>query len=109
MIINFFFIFVENLVLELFSNVPNNGLARESFGHLLGPFDNPKYHKLYKIAPMQNVYQLDLFWSLPPLLDKYRAKPLSYLSWIIGHEGHGSLIQYLRKNVWALSLYAGEV
>ena len=40
-------------------------------------------------------------------MDKYKFKPLEYLSWIIGHEGKGSLILFLRKNVWALSLVAG--
>ena len=98
---------LEKMVIDCFSNVPNNGLKRESFSNMLKPFDNSKYHKLYKMAPLRNIHQLDLFWSLPPLLEKYRAKPLNYLSWIIGHEGHGSLIQYIRKKVWALSLSAG--
>ena len=41
------------------------------------------------------------------MVDKYKFKPLEYLSWIIGHEGKGSLILFLRKNVWALTLIAG--
>ena len=56
---------------------------------------------------MENTFSLELIWSLPPMLDKFKAKPLEYLSWIIGHEGKGSLILYLRKKVWALSLVAG--
>ncbi len=47
-------------------------------------------------------------WAMPPMQGKYRNKPLHYLSWIIGHEGKGSLIAYLRKKVWALSLTAGN-
>jgi nardilysin len=46
--------------------------------------------------------QVDLAWALPPLTGKYRAKPLHYLAWIIGHEGRGSLLSFLRKKVWAL-------
>ena len=65
------------------------------------------FHRLIKVAPMKNIYQLNLVWSLPPLMDKYKTKPLEYLSWIIGHEGEGSLILYLREKVWALTLYAG--
>ena len=98
---------LENLVTQSFTKVPNNGLPCETFTHLKEPFDTPEYHKIYKVSPMQNTYQVELMWSLPPLLDKYRSKPLEYLSWIIGHEGQGSLILYLRQKVWALSLYAG--
>jgi secreted Zn-dependent insulinase-like peptidase len=43
--------------------------------------------------------QIDLGWALPPLTKEYRKKPLHYLSWVIGHEGKGSLISYLRKKV----------
>ena len=40
-------------------------------------------------------------------MNQFKAKPLDYLSHIIGHEGKGSLILFLRKKVWALSLMAG--
>ena len=30
------------------------------------------------------------------------------MSWIIGHEGKGSLISHLRKKVWALNLNCGN-
>merc|ERR1712106_866827 len=30
------------------------------------------------------------------------------MAWILGHEGKGSLISFLRKKVWALSLTAGN-
>ena len=98
---------LEKLVIECFSDVPNNGLPIESFSHLAEPFNTPDFHKVYKVAPMKNIFHVDLIWSLPPLMDKYRSKPLEYMSWIIGHEGKGSLISYLRKKVWALTLVAG--
>ena len=99
---------LQDLVVKSFENVPNNGQDKETFANLVKPFDTPDFHKIYKVAPVKNVYQLDINWSLPPLLDKFREKPLHYLSWIIGHEGNGSLIAFLRKKVWALSLMAGN-
>ena len=72
---------------ESFSAVPNSNQPRENFGHLKEPFVTPEFHKIYKVCPVHNVYQLDMNWALPTLMDKYRAKPLNYLSWIIGHEG----------------------
>ena len=45
---------------------------------------------------------------MPSLLHKYKSKPHQYVSWIIGHEGKGSLISYLRKKMWCLDLSSGN-
>lgn len=63
---------IENLVVDIFSKVPNNGLSKETFGHMEKPFETPGFHKLYKVAPLQNVYQLELIWSLPPMVGIFR-------------------------------------
>ena len=72
---------------------------------LAGPGSN--FHRLYRIVPVRDMYHLDLHWSLPSLLKKYRTDPLGYISHIVGYEGKGSLTSYLRNKVWALSLAAG--
>jgi len=101
---------LEEMVVGHFANIPNNQQKRETFDHLNDPFKtNPsKFCRLYKMTPIQNIFQVDINWALPPLLDKYKTKPLHYLSTIIGHEGKGSLISFLRKKVWALQLSAGN-
>ena len=99
---------IQEWVLHCFADVPNNGLEREEFSSLARPFTSPDFTALYRVHPVQNVYKLDLTWALPPLMDKYRTKPLHYLGWIIGHEGRGSLMSFLRRRVWALSLIAGN-
>eukprot|EP00095_Tigriopus_kingsejongensis_P008652 maker-scaffold537_size144400-snap-gene-0.25 protein:Tk08652 transcript:maker-scaffold537_size144400-snap-gene-0.25-mRNA-1 annotation:"PREDICTED: nardilysin-like" len=99
---------LQDWVIQSFASVPNNQKAREEFGHMTKPFDTPHFHRLYKVAPIKDVYRVDLNWALPSLLKDYRVKPLHYLSWVIGHEGRGSLISYLRKKVWALSLMSGN-
>jgi len=98
---------MQGWIENIFSLVPNNGLPLETWSHLNKPFDNPRHHKLYRIKPVKNVKEVILTWALPSLLHKYESKPLHYLAWIIGHEGKGSLLSYLRKKVWALELYAG--
>ena len=45
---------------------------------------------------------------MPSLLHQYKCKPLNYLSSIIGHEGKGSLVSYLRKKRWCLDLISGN-
>lgn len=101
---------LQSLVEEHFMNVPNNGQKIETFDEFQSnPFDGPKFAgKLYKLLPVKNTYRVDLYWSLPSLLHMWKEKPLHYLSWIIGHEGSGSIISYLRKRVWALELFAGN-
>ncbi|PWA19139.1 hypothetical protein CCH79_00020776, partial [Gambusia affinis] len=37
-----------------------------------------------------------------------RVKPLHYISWMMGHEGTGSILSLLRKRCWALALYGGN-
>ena len=45
--------------------------------------------------------QLVITWVIPPLLHLYKSKPHKYIFQIIQHEGQGSLISYLRKNMWS--------
>lgn len=45
---------------------------------------------------------------MPSLLDLYKSKPHQYISWIIGHEGKGSLISYLRKKMWGIDMVSGN-
>ncbi|KAM7387815.1 hypothetical protein PAMP_024028 [Pampus punctatissimus] len=37
-----------------------------------------------------------------------KVKPLHYISWLIGHEGTGSILSLLRKRCWALALFGGN-
>lgn len=45
---------------------------------------------------------------MPPLHEFYKSKPHHYVAWIIGHEGKGSLISYLRKKMWCLDIVSGN-
>jgi len=101
---------MQALVEETFTEVQNNGLEREHFDSMSGPFQTKNFSKIYRMIPVQNVYQVDLNWAFPALLTKYREKPLHYLSWIIGHEGRGSLLSYFKRQspLWALALGAGN-
>lgn len=99
---------LQDWVVASYSAVPNNGQEREQFADMLEPFNNPGWHRLYRIVPVKSEYKVDLSWALPPVLRHYRSKPLSYLSHLLGHEGRGSLMAFLRRKVWALDLTAGN-
>ncbi|XP_053103631.1 nardilysin-like isoform X2 [Hemicordylus capensis] len=99
---------LEKWVNEIFSEIPNNGLPRPTFENFMMPFDTPEFHRLYKVIPVKEIHSLSISWALPPQDNHYRVKPLQYISWLIGHEGRGSVLSLLRKQFWALALYGGN-
>ncbi|KJE92712.1 nardilysin [Capsaspora owczarzaki ATCC 30864] len=58
--------------------------------------------------PIKQLHELNLTWLLPPLSHAYRAKPLYYISELVGHEGPGSIYSQLTQLGWASALYAGN-
>ncbi|XP_004869312.1 nardilysin isoform X2 [Heterocephalus glaber] len=99
---------LEKWVTEIFSQIPNNGFPKPNFGHLTDPFDTPAFNKLYRVVPIRKIHALTITWALPPQQQHYRVKPLHYISWLVGHEGKGSILSYLRKKCWALALFGGN-
>lgn len=101
---------LEDYVTQCFANVPNNGLPADDFTLFKGSnsFDTPSFRKIYKIKPIKDICQVELTWSMPPLHDLYKSKPHQYISWIIGYEGKGSLISYLRRKMWCLGIFSGN-
>ncbi|XP_056151210.1 nardilysin [Lampris incognitus] len=99
---------LEEWVREVFSKVPNNGEPKPDFSDMPDPFDTPAFNKLYRVVPVRKVHALTITWALPPQEKHYRVKPLHYISWLIGHEGAGSILSVLRKKCWALALFGGN-
>uniref|UniRef100_A0A8C5CJF5 Nardilysin n=1 Tax=Gadus morhua TaxID=8049 RepID=A0A8C5CJF5_GADMO len=99
---------LEEWVREIFDKVPNNGKPKPDFSHLQEPFETPAFNKMYRVVPVRKVHGLTLSWAVPPQARHYRVKPLHYISWLIGHEGKGSILSVLRKKCWALALFGGN-
>ncbi|XP_061680733.1 LOW QUALITY PROTEIN: nardilysin-like [Syngnathoides biaculeatus] len=99
---------LERWVREIFVHIPNNAEPPVDFSHLPRPFDTPAFNKLYRVVPVRKVHALSVSWALPPQGKHYRVKPLHYISWLIGHEGSGSILSALRRKCWALALFGGN-
>ncbi|XP_054271707.1 nardilysin [Macrosteles quadrilineatus] len=95
---------LESWVLKCFKDVPNNELPPDRFNLNVSPFRKDDFRKMYIVNPVKNVNNVDLTWVLPSTLKMYRTKPLNYLSWVIGHEGKGSLISFLREKMWGFDI-----
>ncbi|KAB5559148.1 hypothetical protein PHYPO_G00025620 [Pangasianodon hypophthalmus] len=99
---------LEEWVREIFIKVPNNGQTHPDFSNLQDPFATPDFNKLYRVVPVRKIHALTISWALPPQGIHYRVKPLHYISWLVGHEGAGSILSVLRKKCWALALFGGN-
>ncbi|XP_015122355.1 nardilysin-like [Diachasma alloeum] len=101
---------LENYVKQCFAKVPCNNLPPDDFTRFNGAksFDTDHFRRIYKIKPIKDICQIELTWAMPSLHHLYRAKPHQYVSWVIGHEGKGSLISYLRKKMWCLDVFSGN-
>ncbi|KAL9320134.1 hypothetical protein ACSQ67_011973 [Phaseolus vulgaris] len=66
-----------------------------------------KSGKVYRLEAVKDVHILDLSWTLPCLHQQYLKKPEDYLAHLLGHEGRGSLLSFLKTRGLATSLSAG--
>jgi insulysin len=60
------------------------------------------------IVPQREYRVVGLTFPIPSLLKHYRAKPITYIAHMLGHEGEGSLLSALRRRGLANSLSAGS-
>ncbi|TDF39884.1 peptidase M16 [Alteromonadaceae bacterium M269] len=59
------------------------------------------------IKPIKHAKRLIITFVYPGVHKHYRSKPLDFISSLIGDEGPGSLLYYLKKQGWATNLSAG--
>ncbi|XP_031561140.1 nardilysin-like [Actinia tenebrosa] len=99
---------LEEWVKEFFAEIPNNLLPKPTFQEFPPPFEDSFFTKLYKVLPVKDINQLEITWVLPCQQEHYRIKPMHYVSWLLGHEGPGSVLSFLIKRSWAVSLMCGN-
>lgn len=111
----------KNMCLCIASPMPFEqlrALAAQCFGSLHeGELADDNWPPLYtqeqlqiqiNINPLQSAKRMIVTFSLPALQNNYKTKPLNYISHLIGDEGEGSLLAYLKQQDWALNLIAGS-
>ncbi|QIZ77220.1 insulinase family protein [Ferrimonas lipolytica] len=96
---------LEQLVHEQFSQI-NNHNGDKQLPDLPLYSDNELGIEI-SIMPIKKARQLTITFPLGSLDDWYRHKPLTYLSYLLGHEGEGSLMSVLRQDGYIVQLSAG--
>jgi insulysin len=101
-----------------FSKIPNRnvGPPEDSWKRVVTPFNNgnsliPSFGYITRVVPVQDLRQATITWPVLYKDDQDRenallTKQAQYVSHIIGHEGPGSLLTYLKRKGWANSLEA---
>ena len=83
-------------MVDIFSSVPGSCEPRPSFALHGQPWEPVRFHRLYRLLPVKDRHQLTVTWQLPSMVRHYRTRPLNYISWLMGHEGRGSILSYLK-------------
>ena len=60
------------------------------------------------VVPHRALRRLNLSFPVPDTHLEYTSKPFSYIGEVLGHEGKGSLLSYLKQQGWVDALSAGQ-
>lgn len=93
-------------VSELFGNVPN--LDKEVPQYVAPLYTDRELTKIVHCRPVKDLKRIEFTFNVPDMDSHWDSKPNHYLSHLIGHEGNGSLLAYLKEKTWATGLSAGS-
>ncbi|KAJ2692765.1 metalloprotease, partial [Coemansia spiralis] len=89
-----------------FSPILSKGLTKPLFkGH---PLTAAEMGQLVRFRSVRQMRSLDMTFALPDIKPYYLLKPAHYIGSLLGHEGPGSVLSYLKKRGWATGIVAGR-
>jgi insulysin len=97
---------LETWVAELFSAVKDQNLTRYRWDNV-SPYTDSELLMQLSAKPVFDMRVVDLYFPYPDEEDLYASQPSRYLSHLMGHEGPGSILAYLKEKGWANGLGAG--
>ncbi|KAJ6107127.1 Peptidase M16 core [Penicillium sp. IBT 18751x] len=99
---------LEQWVEELFADVENKDLAQNRWDDVQ-PFSEEDMCTQVFAKPVMDSRSMDMYF---PFIDEENlndVQPSRYISHLIGHEGPGSVLSYLKGKGWANGLSAGAM
>ena len=97
---------LAHLAKEMFSEIKNN---ESTLTTITEPLYLPEHQSIYiNVKPVKNDHQLIISFAMESIDQFYRDKPESILTYLIGHEGAGSILAILKQKQWAMALTAGS-
>lgn len=97
---------LKQWVTEKFSAVKNSNKTLEK--PQVSLFDNERLPSRLNIVPVKEQRSLILSFPIPETKQYYTSKPVQHISYLLGHEGSGSLFTFLKAKGWVYGLSAGQ-
>lgn len=97
---------LQSLVIKSFRDVTNKKLPIVQYPP--DPYSETKRKTICYVVPVKEHRHLTINWVIPDHRELYYCSPEAYLSHLIGHEGDGSLLSYLKQLGLAIELVSGE-
>ncbi len=97
---------LEQMVRTRFSAIPNRHLKPSRYSMPL--FRPDSLPSLLRVQSIKDRRDLSLVFPIPSTKEAYPFKPVDYVANLLGHEGHGSLLDVLKRAGLAQSLSAGQ-
>ncbi len=97
---------LEAWAAEFFSAVRNKNLPPNRWEEVV-PWGPEQLGTLCFAKPVMDSRELDLSFPLIDEEDLFESQPSRYISHLIGHEGPGSIMSYIKSKGWANALSAG--
>ncbi|KAJ1936699.1 metalloprotease, partial [Linderina macrospora] len=90
---------------EMFSPIASKGNTMPVFiGH---PLSSNELGTLVRFKTVNEYHWVDINFPMPNLHAWYREMPHVHINSLLKHDGHGSILAYLKKRGWATYIYAG--
>ena len=93
------------MVVSQFAAVPNRHITPPEFPG--SPLTSDELGRTVFVKSVKDARILELTFPFPDESDLYASKPGSFISHLIGHEGAGSVLSYLKEKGWANGMSAG--
>jgi insulysin len=97
---------LETWVSELFSEVKNKDLPENRWDNVQPLTKNEISTQIFA-KPVMESRSLEISFPFQDEEDMFETQPSRYISHLIGHEGPGSILSYIKEKGWAQSLSAG--
>lgn len=97
---------LKKMATQYFSDIPNLNSSRPTYDDFY--FDFTQNKRLHFIKTINDTEEMAILFNVPDETKYWKTKPLSILAKLIGDEGPGSLLSYLKKQGLALELSASQ-
>lgn len=99
---------LQEWVEVMFSSVPNKDLPKNRWDGIPLLTDSELRTQIFA-KPVKELRNLEIMFPYEDEDNMYDTQPGRYISHLIGHEGPGSILAYIKAKGWATSLSAGAM